>query len=43
MLLNLECGKLKGLRELTCILNALESEVCLDTKRGRSAHLLIFL
>ena len=43
MLLNLECGKLKGLGELTRILNASEGDVRLDIERGGSACLPIFL
>ena len=43
VLLNLECEKLKGLGELTCILNTSEGEARLDTKHGGSSHLPIFL
>ena len=32
MLLSLRCEKLKGLGELMSVLNALEAEVCLNTK-----------
>ena len=38
MLLNLKCGKLKGLGELMRTLNLPEGEVRLDTKSVGSAH-----
>ena len=43
MLLNLECGKLKGLGELMRTLNMSEGEVCLDTKRVGSPRFPICL
>ena len=43
MLLNLGCGKLKGLRELMRTLNALEGEACLDTKHVGSIRFPTFL
>ena len=43
MLLNLECGNLKGLGELMRTLNASEGEVILDTKSMGSARFPIYL
>ena len=43
MLLNLWCGKLKGLGELKRTLNASEDEVRLDTKRMGNARFATFL
>ena len=43
MLLNLECGKLKGLGELMLTLNAREGKAHLDTKCVGSACFPTFL
>ena len=43
MLLNLRCGKLKGLGEWMRTLNASESEVCLDIKSMGNAHFPTYL
>ena len=43
MLLNLKCGKLKGLGELVHKLNVSKGEARLDTKHRGSACLPIFL